>query len=137
MNKTNITSDSCQLIDLDISVFQGKFNTHDYDKSFFFPCCQFSFYDGDVPLAPSYGVYISQLVHIAHIYNVSDFNLVNITEKQKNFYTKVTAFINYWKLSLNFITAIKILYIKCNSICRYIWSNQKGYFPFMLSWWHN
>jgi hypothetical protein len=59
---------------------------NDYDKSFFFPYSQFSFFDGDVPLAPSYGIYISQLnvVHIAHIYNnVSDFNDLN------------TAFINY------------------------------------------
>ena len=40
--------------------------------------------DGDIPLAPSYGVYISQLVRYARICNnVSDFNERNavITEK--------------------------------------------------------
>ena len=35
----------------------------------------FLFLDGDVPRSPSYGVYISQLIHFARVRsNVDDFN---------------------------------------------------------------
>jgi hypothetical protein len=37
-----------------------------------------------------------------------------------------TAFINYWKRSLNCISAVKILYINTTI------SGKKGYFPFMF-----
>ena len=52
-------NDSCQIFDLDISIFQGKFNTLGYNKrdDFSFPISLFL--DSDVPfLVPSYGVYI-------------------------------------------------------------------------------
>ena len=62
-----------------------------------------SFIDVEVPLAPSYGVYISK------------------------FYTKDIVFINYQKLSQNFITATKILFYMQRS-------DQKGYFSFMFVW---
>lgn len=46
--------------------FQGKFNTLVYKKrdDFSFPNANFPFMDGDVPLVPSHGVYISQLVFV-------------------------------------------------------------------------
>ena len=57
-----------------------------YDKrdDFSFPIVNYPFLDGDVPLSPSYGVYISQLVRFARVCNsVLDFNERNlcITEK--------------------------------------------------------
>jgi len=43
--------------------------------------------DGDVPLVPSYGVYISRLVRFVCIcYNVSDFNAHNLVITETNFY---------------------------------------------------
>lgn len=73
-------------LDLHITLSQGNLNTRVYDKrdDFSFPIVNFPFLDGDVPLAPSYGVYISQLVRFARICNkVSDFNDRNqcITKK--------------------------------------------------------
>ena len=58
-----------------------------YDKrdDFDFPIVNFPFLGGDIPLAPSYGIYISQLVRFCRICNnkVSDFNERNLhlTEK--------------------------------------------------------
>ena len=51
---------------------------------FSFPIVNYPFLDGDVPLSPSYGVFISQLVRFARVCNnVLDFNERNlcITEK--------------------------------------------------------
>ena len=63
MNEANILSDSRQFLDLHISIFQGKFNKRICDRDdFSFPIVNFPsffFFDGDVPLASSYRVYIS------------------------------------------------------------------------------
>ena len=50
------------LLDINVQISHGKFNTKIYDKrdDFSFPIVNYTFLDGDVPLAPSYGVYISQ-----------------------------------------------------------------------------
>ena len=86
LNKANANDQHCSFLDLDIYISNGKIDTKIYDKrdDFSFPIVNFPFLDGDVPLAPSYGVYISQLVRFARICNnVSDFNERNlcITEK--------------------------------------------------------
>ena len=86
LNKSNSTSDHCPFLDLNINIVNGKLVTKIYDKrdDFSFPIVNFPFLDGDVPLAPSYGVYISQLVRFARVCSdVSDFNERNlfITEK--------------------------------------------------------
>ena len=77
LTKSNINSNSCPFLDLDISISNGKLHTKIYDKrdDFSFPIVNFPFLDGDVPLAPSYGVYISQLVRFARVCSdVIDFN---------------------------------------------------------------
>ena len=58
LNKINITTDSCQFTDFHISFFEGNFNTRFCDKreNVYFLIVNFPFSDGDVPLAPSYGV---------------------------------------------------------------------------------
>ena len=86
LNKANNDSSNCPFLDLDISISQSQLKFKIYDKrdDFSFPIVNFPFLDGDVPLAPSYGVYISQLVRYARVCSdVSDFNERNlcITEK--------------------------------------------------------
>ena len=86
LNKANADNKHCPFLDLDINISQGQLKTKIYDKrdDFSFHIVNFPFLDGDVPLAPSYGVYISQLVRFARVCNdVSDFNERNlyITEK--------------------------------------------------------
>ena len=52
-----------------------------YDKQddFNFEIVNFTFLDGDVPRSPSYGVYISQLIHFVRVCsNVEDFNNRNL-----------------------------------------------------------
>lgn len=72
-----------------LNIVDETLQTKIYDKrdDFSFPIVNFPFLEGDVPLAPSYGVYISQLVRYARICSgVSDFNDKNrfITEKLLN-----------------------------------------------------
>ena len=86
LNKTNTDSTNCPFLDLDILISQShlKFKIYDKRDDFSFPIVNFPFLDGDVPLAPSFGVYISQLVRYARVCSdVSDFNERNlcITEK--------------------------------------------------------
>ena len=46
--------------------------------NFMFEVVIFTFLDEDGPCSPSYGVYITQLIHFARVYfNVSDFNSRN------------------------------------------------------------
>ena len=73
-------------LDLSIHIDNGQLNTKIYDKvgDFSFLIVNYPFLDGDVPLSPLYGVYISWSVRFARIcINVSDFNERNfyVTEK--------------------------------------------------------
>ena len=63
-------------LDLDLSITNGIISTKMYDKrdNFNFEIGNFPFRDGDCPHFPSYGVYISQLMHFARVCsNVDDF----------------------------------------------------------------
>ena len=64
--------------------------------------------DGDVPLAPSYGVYISLLVCFACI--VSDFNDSNLMITEKKLVHQGYCFHKLLKTFTNFITTVNILY---------------------------
>ncbi len=79
--KSNLNSNHTPFLDLDIYLENGTLTTKIYDKrdDFDFPIVNFPFLDGDVPLAPSYGIYISQLVRFARVCSkVSDFNERNL-----------------------------------------------------------
>ena len=86
LNKANSNNHHCPFLDINFNINNDKLDTKIYDKrdDFSFPIVNYPFLDGDVPLAPSYGVYISQLVRFARVCNnVNDFNERNlvITEK--------------------------------------------------------
>jgi len=81
LTKSNTSNIHTPFLDLDITIDQGSLITKIYDKrdDFSFPIVNFPFLDGDVPLAPCYGVYISQLVRFARVCTkVSDFNDRNL-----------------------------------------------------------
>ena len=64
-----------------MSKANGIVSSKIYDKrdDFNFEIVNFSFLDGDVPSSPSYGVYISQLIHFARVRsNVDNFNKRNL-----------------------------------------------------------
>ena len=64
-------------LDLNLSITNVITSSKIYDQldDFNFEIVNFPFLDGDVPRAPSYGVYISQLIRFARVCsNVDDFN---------------------------------------------------------------
>ena len=120
LNKANTNNQHCPFLDLDIHISNGNIDTKIYDKrdDFSFPIVNYPFLDGDVPLAASYGVYISQLVRFARVCNnVHDFNERNlfITDKllhQGFRYHKLL------KTFTKFYHRYKDTILKYNSTCR-------------------
>ena len=81
LNKANSSDTEAPFLDLDLSITNGIVSSKIYDKwdDFNFEKVNFPFLDGDVPRSPSYGVYISQLIHFARVCsNVNDFNKRNL-----------------------------------------------------------
>ena len=77
LNKANSSDNEAPFLDLNLSITNGIASSKNYDKrdDFNFEIVNFPFLDGDVPHSPSYGVYISQLIHFARVCsNVDDFN---------------------------------------------------------------
>ena len=64
-----------------MSITNGIVSSKIYDKwdDFNLEIVNFPFLDGDIPRSPSYGVYISQLIHFARVCSyVDDFNKRNL-----------------------------------------------------------
>ncbi len=74
VNNTNISSCKCNFLDLTISIYRGRFLLKLYDKrvDYDFDVISYPFLDGNIPKAPSYGIFISQLSRFAR--NNSTFN---------------------------------------------------------------
>ena len=66
LNKANSSDTEAPFLDLNLSITNGIVSSKIYDKrdDFNFEIVNFPFLDGDVPRSPSYGVYISQLIHL-------------------------------------------------------------------------
>ena len=64
LNKSNASDQEASFLDLHLKVNNGKININVYDKrdDFNFKIVNYPFLDGDIPISPSYGVFISQLV---------------------------------------------------------------------------
>ena len=81
LNKANSSDTEAPFLDLNLSITNDIVSSKMYDKrdDFNFEIVNFPFLDGDVPRSPSYGVYISQLIHFARVCsNVDDFNNRNL-----------------------------------------------------------
>ena len=77
LNKANPSDTEAPFLDLDLSITNGIISTKIYDKGedLNFEIVNFPLLDGDVPRSPSYGEYISQLIHFTREYShVDDFN---------------------------------------------------------------
>ena len=77
MNKANTSDTEAPCWDLQQSISNGFVSSQIYDKrdDFDFDIVKVPFFDGDVPLRPSYGVYISQPIRFARVCShVEDFN---------------------------------------------------------------
>ena len=79
-NKANISDTEAPFLDSHLPVANGFLSSKKYDNrdDFAFDIVNFPFLDGDVPRRASYGVYISQLIRFARVFNdVKDFNARN------------------------------------------------------------
>ena len=77
LNKANASDTESAFFDLNLSIHNNIVSTKIYDKrdDLNFDIVNFQFLDGDLPQRPSYGVYISQLIHFARTSShVTDFN---------------------------------------------------------------
>ena len=80
LNKANTSNTEAPFLDLHLSISNGFVSSKIHDKrdDFDFDIVHFPFLDGDVPLRPSYGAYISQLIRFAQVCShVDDFNTRN------------------------------------------------------------
>ena len=108
-----------------VNEVQDRHCTKMYDKrdDSSFPISNFLFLDGDVPLAPFYGVYISQLVRFARVCSdVIDFNERNqcITGK---LLSQAFRYHKLLKTLTKFFHRYKDLVLKFGCTCRKLISN--------------
>ena len=116
LNKTNTSDTEAPFLDLRLSISNGFVSSKVYDKrdDFDFDIVNFPFLDGDVPLRPSYGVYISQLIRFARVCShVDDFNARNkcLTAKvlkQGNRYHKSGKAFKFFRLHYELISKFNV-----------------------------
>ena len=81
LNKANTSDKETSFLDLNIKVVGSDIHACVYDKrdDFGFPIVNFPWLSGDVPILPSYGIYISQLLRFARCCtSVIDFHSKNL-----------------------------------------------------------
>ena len=69
LNKANSSDTEAPFLDLYLTISDGFVSSKIYDKrdNFDFDLVNFPFLDGDISRAPSYGVYIPQLIRFARV----------------------------------------------------------------------
>ena len=87
LESTNISKCVVTFLDLRISIFRGKFLYRSYDKREDFPfgICNYPNLYGNVPLASSYGVYMSQLVRFCEINQQVNSFIFDVNKMTKKF----------------------------------------------------
>ena len=112
LESTNLSTNVVTFLDLRISIFRGRFLYRSYDKRNDFPfvICNYPNLRGNVPLASSYGVFISQLVRFCAINQqvksfISDVNKMTkkfveqgflVQHLRKQFYKFCDKYIHKW-----------------------------------------
>ena len=78
---TNTSRDTCNYLDLTISIYQGDFNYKSYDKrkEFNFEVVNYPDLSGNIPIKQAYGVFVSQLTRFCQINKTSKYFLNDIT----------------------------------------------------------
>ena len=78
VNKTNVSVQKTNFLDMTISIYRGKFYIKLYDKrnDYDFDVISFPYLDGNIPKGQSYGIFISQLIRYARI-NTSFSNFIS------------------------------------------------------------
>ena len=87
VNKTNISVQKTNFLDMNISIYRGKFYIKLYDKrnDYDFDVINFPYLDGNIPKGQSYGIFISQLIRYARIST----SFSNFISDCKNLVTKL------------------------------------------------
>ena len=69
LNKANSSGTEAPFSNLNLSITNGLVSSKIYDKrdDFNFEIVNLPFLDGDIPRSPSYGEYISHLIHFARV----------------------------------------------------------------------
>lgn len=70
VTNTNISPRKCNYLDLTVSIFKGKFRFSLFDKRkdfSFINVISYLFLEGNIPKAPSYGIFISQLLRFCKV----------------------------------------------------------------------
>ena len=82
VNKTNVSVQKTNFLDMTISIYRGKFFIKLYDKrnDYDFDVISFPYLDGKIPKGQSYGIFISQLIRYARI-NTSFSNFISDCKK--------------------------------------------------------
>ena len=85
ISNTNITSTKVTYLDLEIQVREGKYFYKSFDKrkNFNFPIVKYPNLNGNIPINPAYGVYISQLIRFCDINMLFDDFKCNTNELVK------------------------------------------------------
>ena len=85
ISNTNITSTKVTYLDLEIEVRDGKYFYKSFDKrkNFNFPIVKYPNLNGNIPINPAYGVYISQLIRFCDINMLFDDFKCNTNELVK------------------------------------------------------
>ena len=82
VNKTNISVQKTNFLDMTISIYRHKFYIKLYDKrnDYDFDVISFPYLDGNIPKSQSYGIFISQLIRYVRI-NTSSSNFISDCRK--------------------------------------------------------
>ena len=77
VNKTNVSVQKTNFLDMTISIYRGKLYIKLYDKrnDYDFDVISFPYLDSNIPKGQSYGIFISQLIRYARINTIDPLQL--------------------------------------------------------------
>ena len=99
LNKANRSETEAPFLDLHLSISNGFVSSKIYDKrdDFDFDIVHFPFLDGDIPRAPSYRVYISQLIRFARVSSRNRFLTAKLLKQGYRYHKLRKAFSKFYR----------------------------------------